>query len=172
MPCSDRLHFAARPQPDLPTPPFRVPLLCCRRAPRLSAPRAAAANAAGAGGGGRGGGRGDGPRQASLLRLLPLPLLLPGLHAASPRTPFTLLPALSRPAPLLSPTEDPWGLGPGDKTEAGMRRRLLELMREGGCRQPNEVLAAAKRLFEGGERWAPSAASVACLLPLRPSPPA
>ncbi len=102
--------------------------------------------------------------------------------------------------------EDPWGLGPDDNTEAGMRRvgavrvlrgavhgcacewptclkgnhqsslragicpfslpsalmrfmhcwplplqRLLEMMREGGCPRPNEVLSAAKRLFQDGE---------------------
>ncbi|KAI7842179.1 hypothetical protein COHA_004200 [Chlorella ohadii] len=46
--------------------------------------------------------------------------------------------------------EDPWGLGPDDNTEAGMRRRLLEMMREGGCPRPNEVLSAAKRLFQDG----------------------
>lgn len=46
--------------------------------------------------------------------------------------------------------EDPWGLGPDDNTEAGMRRRLLEMMQEGGCPRPNEVLAAAKRLFQDG----------------------
>ena len=35
--------------------------------------------------------------------------------------------------------------------EAGMKRRMLEMMREGGCRQPNEVLAAAKRMLADGE---------------------
>ena len=30
-------------------------------------------------------------------------------------------------------------------------QRLLEMMREGGCPRPNEVLAAAKRLFQDGE---------------------
>jgi hypothetical protein len=47
--------------------------------------------------------------------------------------------------------EDPWGLGPDDKTDAGMRRRMLQMLQEGGCRQPNEVLAAARRLFQDGE---------------------
>jgi hypothetical protein len=42
-------------------------------------------------------------------------------------------------------------LGPDDDTEAGMRRRLLEMMREGGCPQPNNVLAAARRIFQDGE---------------------
>lgn len=32
-----------------------------------------------------------------------------------------------------------------------MRRRLLEMMREGGCPQPNDVLAAARRIFQDGE---------------------
>lgn len=50
----------------------------------------------------------------------------------------------------LPPADDPWGLGPDDNSEAGMRRRLLEMMREGGCPQPNAVLAAAKRLFQDG----------------------
>lgn len=51
-----------------------------------------------------------------------------------------------------SPTpEDPWGLGADENSEAGMQRRLLEMMREGGCPQPNAVLEAARRLFKGGE---------------------
>ena len=58
------------------------------------------------------------------------------------------------PTPNPEPAEDPWGLGPDDNTEAGMRRRLLEMMREGGCARPNEVLAAARRLFETGARAA------------------
>ncbi|EFN57831.1 hypothetical protein CHLNCDRAFT_143259 [Chlorella variabilis] len=46
--------------------------------------------------------------------------------------------------------EDPWGLGPDENSEAGMRRRLLEMMREGGCPQPDVVLAAARRIFQDG----------------------
>ena len=47
--------------------------------------------------------------------------------------------------------DDSWGLGPDDNTEAGVRRRMLQMLQEGGCRQPNEVLAAARRLFQDGE---------------------
>ena len=32
-----------------------------------------------------------------------------------------------------------------------MKRRMLAMMLEGGCRQPNEVLAAAKRMLADGE---------------------
>lgn len=50
---------------------------------------------------------------------------------------------------VLSP-EDPWGLGADDTTKHGMKRRLLEMMREGGCQAPNQVLEAAKRIFAAG----------------------
>ncbi|KAI3438880.1 hypothetical protein D9Q98_001295 [Chlorella vulgaris] len=47
-------------------------------------------------------------------------------------------------------SEDPWGVGPGEDTEVGMRRRLLEMMKQGGCPQPNKVLEAAQRIFRDG----------------------
>jgi hypothetical protein len=59
--------------------------------------------------------------------------------------------------------EDPWGLGPDDKTDAGMLRRMLQMLQEGGCRQPNEVLAAARRLFQDGEMPG-SLSLLACML--------
>ena len=43
------------------------------------------------------------------------------------------------------------GSGGEGAGEAGMKRRMLAMMLEGGCRQPNEVLAAAKRMLADGE---------------------
>ncbi|GAB4816787.1 hypothetical protein N2152v2_003833 [Parachlorella kessleri] len=46
--------------------------------------------------------------------------------------------------------DDPWGLGSMDGTEQGSKRRLLELMREGGCDKPDQVLQAAMRMLKDG----------------------
>lgn len=45
----------------------------------------------------------------------------------------------------------PWGLEEDDAdAESAMKARLLRMMREGGCPQPNAVLAAAQRLLRDG----------------------
>lgn len=41
-------------------------------------------------------------------------------------------------------------------------QRLLEMMQEGGCPRPNEVLAAAKRLFQDGESVATTETGLGC----------
>jgi hypothetical protein len=46
----------------------------------------------------------------------------------------------------------PWGLDASDddSSEPAVKLRLLRMMREGGCPQPNAVLAAAQRLLRDG----------------------
>lgn len=47
---------------------------------------------------------------------------------------------------------DPWGLGPDEdyESESAAKSRVLRMMREGGCPQPNAVLEAAQRLLKAG----------------------
>lgn len=49
-------------------------------------------------------------------------------------------------------TSGPWGLDANDddSSESAVKLRLLRMMREGGCPQPNAVLAAAQRLLRNG----------------------
>ena len=50
----------------------------------------------------------------------------------------------------VNPEDNPWGLGEDDNSENAMKARLLRMMREGGCPQPNAVLEAAQRLMRAG----------------------
>lgn len=48
---------------------------------------------------------------------------------------------------------DPWGLGTDEEdyeSESAAKSRVLRMMREGGCPQPNVVLEAAQRLLRAG----------------------
>jgi hypothetical protein len=63
--------------------------------------------------------------------------------------------------------EDPWGVGPGEDTEVGMRRRLLEMMKQGGCPQPNKVcvcLFFKRGLVTTSRLWRLSSAFLPVLL--------
>lgn len=46
--------------------------------------------------------------------------------------------------------DDPWGLGSLENTEQGSKRRLLEMIKEGGCERPEDVLQAATRMLSDG----------------------
>ena len=50
----------------------------------------------------------------------------------------------------INPEDNVWGLEEDASTERAMKARLLRMMREGGCLQPNAVLEAAQRLLRGG----------------------
>lgn len=48
------------------------------------------------------------------------------------------------------PEDNPWGLQDDDLSESAVKARLLRMIKEGGCPQPNAVLEAAQRLLRGG----------------------
>jgi hypothetical protein len=51
----------------------------------------------------------------------------------------------------VNPEDNPWGLTSDDgSSESAMKARVLRMMREGGCPQPNAVLQAAQRLMKAG----------------------
>jgi hypothetical protein len=51
----------------------------------------------------------------------------------------------------IDPGDNPWALtGDDDSSESAMKARVLRMMREGGCTQPNAVLEAAQRLMRAG----------------------
>jgi hypothetical protein len=51
----------------------------------------------------------------------------------------------------VNPEDNPWALtGEDDSSESAMKARVLRMMREGGCPQPNAVLEAAQRLMRAG----------------------
>lgn len=51
----------------------------------------------------------------------------------------------------INPEDNPWAItGDDDSSESAMKARLLRMMREGGCPQPNAVLEAAQRLMKAG----------------------
>jgi hypothetical protein len=51
----------------------------------------------------------------------------------------------------VNPEDNPWALtGDDDSSESAVKARVLRMMREGGCLQPNAVLEAAQRLMRAG----------------------
>ena len=48
------------------------------------------------------------------------------------------------------PEDNPWGVQDDDLSESAVKTRVLRMIKEGGCPQPNAVLEAAQRLLRGG----------------------